>query len=279
MLPSSVISPIALTIAGSDSSSGAGIQADLKSFAAHGVYGVCAVTAVVAEVPGSVAAIEPITETTLRQQLDQVAGAFPIAAAKTGMLVGVPQLEVVWAFLKEHPNLPLVVDPVYRATAGRKLLSDSAWEMAKRGLFTRASLITPNLAEAERLLGRRITTEADREQAPRQIYEAYGCAILCKGGHVPGEAGELLTDYAWIAGEAFSFRHPRLDIPDVHGTGCTLSAAITARLARGQPLPEAIAGAIKYLTAALEQHHAWDGPRGAIRALNHFPDDVEFPLS
>jgi len=278
MFPSSVIPPVALTIAGSDSSSGAGIQADLKSFAAHDVYGVCAVTAVVAEVPDSVAAIDPITESTLRQQLDPLAGSCPIAAAKTGMLVGVPQLEVVWAFLEEHPNLPLVFDPVYRATAGRELLTDSAWEMAKRGLFSRATLLTPNLAEAERLLGRRLTTESDREQAPRQIYEAYGCAVLCKGGHAPGKVGEPLTDHAWIAGEAFAFRHPRLDIPDVHGTGCTLSAAITARLALGQPLPEAIAGGISYLSAALRQHLSWDGPRGVIRALNHFPDDVEFPL-
>jgi hydroxymethylpyrimidine kinase/phosphomethylpyrimidine kinase len=279
MFPSSVIPPVVLSIAGSDSSAGAGIQADLKSFAAHGVYGVCAVTAVVAEVPGSVAAIEPVTADTLRLQLDQLAGTFPLAAAKTGMLVGVPQLEMVCSFLKEHPRLPLVVDPVYRASAGKELLSDSAWDLAKLALFSRATLLTPNLAEAERLLLTRLTTEADLELAPRRIAETFGCAVLLKGGHVPGEAGDTIYDRAWIAGEGFTFPHPRLDIPDIHGTGCTLSAAIAARLALGQALPEAIARAIAYLGAALAQHHRWNGGRGAIPALNHFPDNVEFPPS
>ena len=266
--------PIALTIAGSDSSAGAGMQADLKTFAAHGVYGVCAVTAIVAEVPGAVTRIEAVAPTLLNAQIQGVAHSFPLSAMKTGMLANEALVAAVIDFAKAHPALPLVVDPVIRAGAGAPLLDDAGMARMKAGLLPLARLITPNLPEAESLLGSPIRSEDDFAAAPRQLHERYGCDVLLKAGHF-ASTRDTITDHAWIAGEARLFSRPRLVVPDVHGTGCTLSAAITARLARGETLVAAVDGATRYLAAALAQHHRWDGPGGGIEALNAFPDGVE----
>lgn len=266
--------PIALTIAGSDSSAGAGLQADLKTFAAHGVHGVCAVTAIVAEVPGSVTRIQPVDLTLLNAQLKGVASAFPLSAMKTGMLATEAIVEVVVDLVRAHPHLPLVVDPVIRASAAASLLDEAGLALMRSDLLPLARLITPNLPEAEILLGSPIRSADDFAAAPRQLHERYGCDVLLKAGHY-ASSEELITDHAWISGEPRLFSRPRLAVPDVHGTGCTLSAAITARIAKGDDLIAAIEGATRYLAAALAGHHRWEGPGGRIEALNAFPDGVE----
>ncbi len=271
--------PVVLTIAGSDSSAGAGLQADLKTFAAHGVYGVCAVTALVAEVPGQVLRIDPVASASFNAQLEGVDSAFPISGIKTGMLATGDIVAAVVASLRNRPARPLVVDPVIRAGTGAALLTANGVELLRRELLPLARLVTPNLPEAEILLDGPIRRAADFAAAPRRIHERYGCDVLLKGGHFAGDDTSV-TDHAWIDGEALHFTRPRLPVPDIHGTGCTLSAAITARLALGDRLATAVSGAIRYLTACLSQHHAWDGPRGdgprdGIEALNHFPADVD----
>lgn len=266
--------PIALTIAGSDSSAGAGMQADLKTFAAHGVFGVCAVTAIVAEVPGAVTRIKAVEQTLLSAQLKGVQSAFSLAAVKTGMLATESLVATVIDFAKAHPHLPLIVDPVIRAGAGAALLDEAGLALMKSGLLPLARLITPNLPEAEILLGSSIRSADDFAAAPRQLHERYGCDVLLKAGHF-ASADATIADHAWIEGEPCLFARPRLAVPDVHGTGCTLSAAITARIARGENLVTAIDGATRYLSACLAQHHRWEGPGGRIEALNAFPDGVE----
>jgi hydroxymethylpyrimidine/phosphomethylpyrimidine kinase len=266
--------PIALTIAGSDSSAGAGLQADLKTFAAHGVHGLSAVTAIVAEVPGAVSRIEAMDPEMLIAQIQGVMSAFPVSAIKTGMLSNEPLVGIVADLARSHRHLPLIVDPILRAGAGMVLLDEAGFRRLKSDLLPLARLITPNLPEAERLLGSVIRSAEDFAAAPRQLHECYGCDVLLKAGHFASSDG-FITDHAWIDGEAHRFTRPRLAVPDVHGTGCTLSAAITARIARGDDLVTAIDGAIRYLTASLAEHHRWEGPGGGIEALNAFPDGVD----
>ncbi len=269
--------PVVLTLAGSDSSAGAGVQADLKTFAAHGVHGVCAVTALVAEVPGSVASVQAVAPTLLGAQAKRVASAFPLSAMKTGMLANEGIVAETVSFVKSHPGLPLVVDPVIRAGEGAVLLTDEGVERLRRELLPLARLVTPNLPEAERLLGEPIRTPGDFAAAPRRLHERYGCDVLLKGGHFADD-GPSLSDHAWLDGKAHVFSRPRLAVPDVHGTGCTLSAAIAARIALGHDLAAAVEGATRYLAACLAQHFSWparpDGT-GGIEALNPFPNGVE----
>ncbi|HRQ89144.1 MAG TPA: bifunctional hydroxymethylpyrimidine kinase/phosphomethylpyrimidine kinase [Bacteroidia bacterium] len=267
--------PIVLTIAGSDSSAGAGIQADLKTFAAHGVYGTCAVTALVAEAPGAVASLEAVDPTLLGLQLNRVQSSFPLSAVKTGMLATGDIVFEVAAFAARHRELPLVIDPVLQAGAGASLLDDEGRDRLKRDLVPLARLVTPNLPEAEFLLGQPLSTAAAFAAAPRLLHKRYGCDFLVKGGHFPGSDSSIVIDHAWIDGKTRTFSRPRLPVPDVHGTGCTLSAAIAARLALGDDLHDAIEAATRYLTACLRAHHRWTGPEGNIEALNHFPDGVE----
>ncbi len=265
--------PVVLTIAGSDSSAGAGLQADLKTFAAHGVYGVCAVTALVAEVPGEVARISPVDLTLFGLQINRVRSAFPLSGVKTGMLHRGEIVREVVAFCREHPGLPLIVDPVIRSGSGSALLDGEGLEILKRDLLPLARLITPNLPEAEALLGHSISA-ADFSDAPRQLHERYGCDVLLKAGHLASE-GARITDLAWIDGSLQEFSRARLAVPDVHGTGCTLSAAILARIARGESMDQAISGAAAYLAAALAGHHVWNRDGKQVEALNHFPDAVD----
>lgn len=265
--------PVALTIAGSDSSSGAGMQADLKTFAAHGVYGVNALTATVAEVPGEVARFEATDPTLLGHQLNSVASHFSIAAAKTGMLANAGNVEVTTAFVRAHPGIPFVIDPVIFATAESQLLSDDGVAKMKSDLLPYAALVTPNLPEAEALLGAKIANPAALAAAARQLFERYGCPFLVKGGHL--STGGLITDFAWIEGTIISFPHPRVDVADTHGTGCTLSAAIAANLAHRATLHDAIQRAIAYLTRCLASQYQWTRNGGLIAALNHFPDGVD----
>jgi len=263
--------PVALTIAGSDSSAGAGIQADLKTFNALGVYGLSAVTCVVAEIPGKVSRIEPVSADMVREQIAVVARSFPIAAIKTGLLYSA---EIISAVAKSLVDLvrkiPLVVDPVITATGGDPLLQPDAIESYENELFPLATLITPNLDEAALLLGPRIANRKSMERAGKELEHHFKTAILLKGGHLSGdEALDLLFAHERVA----EFSAPFVRDVATHGTGCTYSAAIAAGLAKGASLEDSIARAKEFVTTCIANRVRWEsGPRGNIDALNHSPD-------
>ena len=227
--------PVALTVAGSDSSSGAGIQADLKTFADHDVYGLTAVTSVVAEIPGKVVSWETVAPELLTQQLKVLAEGFPIRAAKTGMLAKPELVERVVSFLKaDARSFPLVVDPVMVASSGDPLLVDEAVALYRERLLPLAAVATPNLAEVAVLLDREVSSIATLEMgaAAREFTDRYGCPVLIKGGH--WQSGDEAVDLLWDGREEHRFSVRRLQGVDTHGTGCTLSAAIAANLAWGK---------------------------------------------
>ena len=256
--------PVALTIAGSDSSAGAGIQADLKTFSALGVYGLSAVTCVVAETPGRVSTMEPVSAALVRDQIDLVLRSFPVAAIKTGLLFSAEIIAVIAAVLREHGARPVVIDPVMVATSGDPLLQDSAIETYERDLFPLAALLTPNLGEAARLVGGTITDLDGMYDAGSILAKKYGVPILLKGGHL---LGDQAVDILFREDNAMEFSAPFSRGVATHGTGCTYSAAITAGLAAGLALEEAIRRAKSFVSAAIAQHYAWD----QIHALNHSP--------
>jgi len=247
--------PVALTVAGSDPSGGAGLQADLKTFAALKTYGAAAVTAVTSQNTLGVRAIHLIPPAMVAGQVQDVLSDLPVAAIKTGMLGGIEQLEALVQVLRRHPGIPLVVDPVIHATSGASLLvGGEAPERLVRELLPLADLITPNLAEA-RLLA------ADPELPARALADRLlGCgpaAVLITGGDDPGEK---VTDLLVTAAGQQIFTRPRVATASTHGTGCTLSAAVTAGLAHGAPMGEAVAAAVAYVQRALET--AWPLGRG-----------------
>ena len=237
----------ALTIAGTDPSGGAGIQADLKTMTAHGVYAMSAVTALVAQNTTGVKSIAEVRPDFLAEQLDCVfTDIFP-DAVKTGMVSGVALIEVIAGKLEEYGAKNLVVDPVMAATSGDRLISEDAVGALKSRLFPLAAVITPNIPEAELLTGRTIANAEDMEAAARAIYDACGCAVLCKGGHRRSDA----SDFLYAGGRGRWFRGRRVDNPNTHGTGCTLSAAIASNLALGRDLETAVERAKAYLSGAL----------------------------
>jgi len=256
--------PVALTIAGSDSSAGAGIQADLKTFSALGVYGLSTVTCVVAETPGRVSRIEGLSAEMVREQIAVLLRGFSVGAIKTGMLLSGEIVAQVAAILASHQSIPIVVDPVMIATSGDALLRDDAIAIYEEQLFPRAALLTPNLDEAGRLFGKRISDVAAMREAGAGLASKYGVPVLLKGGHL---AGDRAIDLLFTGGRVLEFSAPFCRGVSTHGTGCTYSAAITAGLAHALSLEDAIAQAKKYVTATIEQRHAW----GAIHALNHSP--------
>ncbi len=257
--------PVALSIAGSDNSAGAGAQADLKTFTALGVYGLTAITCVVAEVPGCVSAIAPVPPEIVAEQVRLSLQAYPVAAVKTGMLHSRAVIEAICAVL-EKARPVLVIDPVLIATSGAPLLEPEGIEALRNWLFPLAALVTPNLDEAAVLRGRPISNLAEMREAGRALCERFGCAFLLKGGHLKGEAVDLLVT---PEGTEAEFTAPRVPGVSTHGTGCTLSAAITAGLAGGKPLAEAVACAKEFVTRAIAQHYRWTGARGETHALNH----------
>ncbi len=238
----------ALTIAGTDPSGGAGIQADIKTMTAHGVFALTAVTALVAQNTTGVTGIQESTPEFLAQQLDCVfTDIFP-DAVKTGMVSSIPLIEVIAAKLEQYRPQNIVVDPVMVATSGDRLLSEDALEALKRRLLPLAAVLTPNIPEAEILSGVDIRTPEDMSRAARAIGEAYGCAVLCKGGHQVNDANDLL----WQPGLGERWlRSRRVDTPNTHGTGCTLSSAIASNLAKGYDLGPAAERAKEYITGAL----------------------------
>ena len=237
----------ALTIAGSDSSGGAGIQADIKTMTANGVYAMSAVTALTAQNTTGVYGILESTPEFLASQLDCIfTDIFP-DAVKTGMVSSTGLIEVIADKLKQYKAKNIVVDPVMVATSGSRLISQEAVDALKELLLPLATVLTPNIPEAEVLSGLTISGPADMEKAAQAIGEAYGCAVLCKGGHDLNDANDLL----WRDGTCKWFHGRRIDNPNTHGTGCTLSSAIASNLAKGCDLDTAVERAKTYLSGAL----------------------------
>ena len=237
----------ALTIAGSDSSGGAGIQADLKTMTANGVYAMSAITALTAQNTTGVTDILESTPRFLSEQLDAIfTDIFP-DAVKIGMVSSAELIAVIAAKLKAYKAENIVVDPVMVATSGAKLLRSDAVEALCRELLPLAAVLTPNIPEAEILSGMAITDAAGMEAAARLISEKYGCAVLCKGGHKVNDADDLL----WREGAGKWFHGKRIDNPNTHGTGCTLSSAIASNLAKGYDLDASVERAKSYISGAL----------------------------
>jgi hydroxymethylpyrimidine/phosphomethylpyrimidine kinase len=268
---SAAIVPVVLTVAGSDCSAGAGIQADLKTFTALGVYGLTAVTCIVAEVPRKVSRIEPVTARMVREQIEVLLKNFRVGAIKTGLLCSA---EIVCAVAraiqgnekKTARSIPLVVDPVMIATSGDNLLEPEAVEAYKNKLFPLATLITPNLDEAALLLETTINDQREMESAAKALAKKYRASILLKGGHLRGDNA---IDLLFHQGELTEFSAPFVRGVETHGTGCTYSAAIAAGLASGLSLEHAIKRAKKFVTESIAKHLRWKRGSTEIDALNH----------
>ena len=237
----------ALTIAGSDSSGGAGIQADLKTMTLNGVFAMSAVTALTAQNTTGVTDILEATPAFLEAELDAVfTDIFP-DAVKIGMVSSGELITVIARKLRQYGARHIVVDPVMVATSGAKLLRDEARTVLMEELLPLAEVVTPNIPEAELLSGRSIATPADMEAAAADIGTRYGCAVLCKGGHQLNDANDLL----WKNGTLRWFNGRRIDNPNTHGTGCTLSSAIASNLAKGYDLDASVERAKAYISGAL----------------------------
>ncbi|MFQ9408929.1 MAG: bifunctional hydroxymethylpyrimidine kinase/phosphomethylpyrimidine kinase [Oscillospiraceae bacterium] len=237
----------ALTIAGSDSSGGAGIQADIKTMTANGVFATCAVTALTAQNTTGVTDILESTPHFLAEQLDAVFTDIVPDAVKIGMVSSAELIAVIAEKLQQYGAERVVVDPVMVATSGAKLLRDDAIQALTSQLLPLATVLTPNIPEAEILSGLPITDAAGMEAAARTISQRYGCAVLCKGGHQINDADDLL----WRSGCGKWFRGKRIANPNTHGTGCTLSSAIAANLAKGYDLDQSVERAKAYISGAL----------------------------
>jgi hydroxymethylpyrimidine/phosphomethylpyrimidine kinase len=258
--------PKALTIAGSDSGGGAGIQADLKTFSAFRVFGMSVITAVTAQNSLGVQGVENLPPAFVARQLRSVLEDFGADAAKCGMLSTAPIIEAVAAELASHRIEKLVVDPVMVAKSGDQLLQPEARAALADRILPLALLVTPNLPEAEVLAGMRVAEPEDMEEAARRIHLMGPRYVLVKGGHLKGDA----TDLLWNGRDFTRFSTPRIDSPNTHGTGCTFSAAIAAGLARGQALGDAIRSAKAYVTRAIRE--GFQAGRG-VGQLRHFIPD------
>ena len=249
---------ITLTIAGSDSGGGAGVQADWKTFTALGVHGTSAITCVTAQNPRAVTGIQPIRANLVRGQIEAVFAELRPSAVKTGMLFSADLIRVVVEFFARGSRPPLIVDPVMVATSGAILLKPGAIRLLKERLLPLAALVTPNLDEAEILVGRKLECLADLESAAREIHRRFGCAALVKGGHL--RSLPAATDIFFDGRRMLRLVAPFVLGVSTHGTGCTYSAAITAFLARGETLPQAVVAAKRYITRAIQ---------GSYRAGRH----------
>jgi len=252
---------VALTIAGSDSGGGAGIQTDLHAFAAHGLHGTTAVTAVTAQNSVGVRAWAVVEPSLVEAQIDAVATDMPVAAAKTGMLATAEGIEAVVRAVRRNRIAPLVVDPVMVARSGDRLLDPAGERACVELLLPLADVLTPNVFEAEVLLGRPVRDAEDMRRAARDLLALGPRAVLVKGGGIPGaEALDVLHD----GRELVELSAPRVDTPNTHGTGCALSAAIAARLALGAGVLQAVRGAKAYLTEGLRRSYAAGRGRGCV---------------
>jgi hydroxymethylpyrimidine/phosphomethylpyrimidine kinase len=256
--------PIALTIAGSDSGGGAGIQADLKTFAALGVYGTSALTAITAQNTIGVMAVQALAADLVTAQIEAVAGDMKLDVVKTGMLASSAIVEAVAAAIESLELPSVVVDPVMIAKSGDRLFDQEALAALRSELLPRARVVTPNVPEAEVIAEMRITSLDDAREAARRIRKLGAEAVVVKGGHLPGaEAIDLLFD-----GRTFAeYRAPRIDTRNTHGTGCTFASAIAAHLALGHSLPDAVGKAKEYVTGAIRHGLPIGQGHGP---LNHF---------
>ncbi|MEO6690005.1 MAG: bifunctional hydroxymethylpyrimidine kinase/phosphomethylpyrimidine kinase [Dokdonella sp.] len=254
---------IALTIAGSDSGGGAGIQADLRSFAAFGVHGTCVITAVTAQNTCRVSGIHVVPASNLRAQLDAVLADFRVGAIKIGMLATPMIARVVADVLIGRPSIPVILDPVLVATTGAKLARGDLAAALRKHLLARATLLTPNIPEAERLLDRKIGTTRDMHAAAVALLDQGSRAVLLKGGHLRGnEVSDLL-----LTKDGEHWFHKKRFRGQYHGTGCSLSAAIAAGIARGDTLDVAVEQAIGFVHDALAA--GYRPGKGALRVLDH----------
>jgi len=257
-----------MTIAGSDSGGGAGIQADLKAFSAFGVFGTSAITCITAQNPDRVEGVAAIDPEMVALQIRTVCDGFPVCAAKTGMLYSQAIIRLVADTVRECGIPLLVVDPVMVATSGARLLRDDAVDALCSVLLPRATVITPNLPEAEILTGHKIESEEELEKAAGEISAKFGAACIAKGGHLGNPSASLragaenVVDVLCAAGKTTVFSSPRISVAETHGTGCTFSAALTACLALGETLERATERAKKYVSDAL---------RHAPQAGSHHP--------
>jgi len=253
--------PKALTIAGSDSGGGAGVQADLKTFSAYRVFGMSVITAVTAQNSVGVQTVECLSPALVASQLASVLEDFGADAAKCGMLGTEANVLAVATGLRARPVERLVVDPVMAATSGDPLLEAGAVRAVTTFLLPLALVVTPNLPEAETLAGMPVSSRADMEEAARRIHKLGPRYVLVKGGHLKGDAVDLLYN----GREFTAFQVPRIESDNTHGTGCTFSAAITAGLAQGRPLGEAVRDAKAYVTRAIREGFALGRGVGALR--------------
>lgn len=257
---------VVLTIAGSDSGGGAGIQADLKTFHQFGVFGASAITAITAQNTVGVTSWEPVSPELLREQIDVVAADLKPVAVKSGMLGTAELIRVVSAALQRHGLKNYVLDPVMVATSGDMLIDAEGAHAMKHDLVPLATLVTPNTDEAAALTGMRVTDEATMRRAAERLVELGAKAALITGGDFTSGAGSTILDL-FYDGEFTAFTHPRIETSNTHGTGCTLSAAIAAQLAHGATLRDSVRSAVDYVHAAIEsapQLGSGNGP------LNHF---------
>ena len=237
----------ALTIAGSDCSGGAGIQADLKTMTMNGVYAMSVITALTAQNTTGVRSIMEVTPTFLKEQIDAIFEDIRPDAVKIGMVSSSELICVIAGQLQKYGAENIVVDPVMVATSGSKLIADEALIVLKEKLLPLATVVTPNIPEAEILTGMKVENKEDMIQAAKMISETYHCAVLCKGGHSINDANDLLYadgKYRWFYGK-------RINNPNTHGTGCTLSSAIASNLAKGYSLDETVEKAKEYISGAL----------------------------
>ena len=241
----------ALTIAGSDSSGGAGIQADIKTMTCNGIFAMSAITALTAQNTTGVTAIMEVKPEFLKEQIKAVVTDIFPDAVKTGMVSSSALIKVISDSIKEYGLKNIVVDPVMVATSGAKLITDEAIETLKKELLPLATVITPNIPEAEVLFASKIQNETDMETAAKEISSKFGCAVLLKGGHSLNDANDYLFD-AKSGNDGIWFYGKKINNPNTHGTGCTLSSAIAANLAKGKSLSEAVKNAKAYISGALE---------------------------
>jgi len=238
----------ALTIAGSDSSGGAGIQADIKTMTVNGVFATSAITALTAQNTMGVTGIHTVSPEFLKLQIEAVFDDIRPDAVKIGMVASSELINTIADILKHYNAQNIVVDPVMIATSGSKLMEDTALSALKNKLLSMATIVTPNIPEAQVLADMEIHNEEDMITAAKKISDSYGCAVLCKGGHSINDANDLL----YAEGEAIWFYGKRINNPNTHGTGCTLSSAIASNLAKGYTLEESVKNAKEYISGALE---------------------------
>ena len=255
-----------MTIAGSDCSSGAGMQADLKTFQHFGLHGLTAVTCIVSENANTVRRVDPVDPIMMEDQITLMLDSFPLDIVKTGMLGSAEHVSRVATIFEKHRDIKLVVDPVMVASTGASLLQPDAVATYRKMLLPLAHVITPNLPEAETLLGERISTVSEMSSAARELSNTYGCAVLLKGGHL---GADDCTDILFDGEEEHRFTSPRLNTKASHGTGCTLAAALASALAQGEDLPTSVSIAKAYLNRCLAESYSFTTSKGQIvHALN-----------